>query len=301
MSKANTVGVVIGRFQTHELHEGHLHLINYVRDRHEKVLILVGDRDARPTPADPYPFSIRKDVLSQPYPDVLIERQLDSSISNQHWSSSVDAKVAAIANGSGAVLYGSRDSFIPYYTGVYPVAEVPELPNCSATRVRHEAATQNVNDPMWRKGWLAALHHQYAVTDPTVDMAVHTADWDLVLMGRRSSVSPLRFFGGFVNPEDASMEEAAKRELSEEAVGALIGEPRYVGSFRINDRRYQRSQYGIMTTFFAVEYKGGVVMPGDDMGVVEWCRLDEETLDKVALEHQKLFRELLVYKNKQSQ
>lgn len=159
MHTKDSLGVVIGRFQTDELHEGHLYLINFVRHRHEQVLILVGDREGRPTARDPYPFSIRKAVLQQPFPDVTIKRLVDSPISNVHWSETVDAAISATANGSDAVLYGSRDSFIPAYTGGYDTYEVPALSGCSATKRRQEQAAVYVDDPMWRRGWLAAIHH----------------------------------------------------------------------------------------------------------------------------------------------
>ncbi len=301
MSKLTSLGVVIGRFQIHELHEGHISLLDYVNERHRHMLILIGHNSIRFNTVDPFPFHIRKQMLESRYPRAIILPLPDSPISNEHWSSVVDQKVASASYDGKAVLYGSRDSFIPKYLGRFPTEEVPELPNRSATQVRSEVVREHIDDPMFRLGWLAAIHEQYTVTDPTVDMAVHTSDFSQVLMGRRGPLSPLRFFGGFVDKDDQSYEAAANRERLEEAVGVEVGEPVYIGSVRINDPRYGRSEYGIMTTFFAMEYRGGEASPGDDMsdGVVEWCELNDSLIPYVTPEHQKLLKLLLKHKEKQ--
>lgn len=299
MQKQKSLGVVIGRFQIHELHEGHLWLLDYVHERHEQLLILVGHNSIRFNTVDPFPFHIRRQMLKSRYGEAIILPLPDSPIGNRHWSMTVDEKVSGMCGAEGATLYGSRDSFIPHYTGSFRTEEVPELQNRSATLVRAEAAGNHVDDPMFRLGWLAAIHEQYTITDPTVDMAIHSSDWTKVLMGRRGHGSPLRFFGGFVDPTDESYEEAASRERTEEALGIEVGLPQYICSARINDPRYGRSSYGIMTTFFAMEYLGGEATAGDDMGLTEWCMLDESLRERVAPEHQKLVDQLLVHQRKQ--
>ena len=40
--KTTQHGVIIGRFQTPELHSEHIKLIQYVLDRHEKVILFLG-------------------------------------------------------------------------------------------------------------------------------------------------------------------------------------------------------------------------------------------------------------------
>ncbi len=296
MKKLDSLGVVIGRFQIHELHEGHVALLDHVVERHKQLLILIGHNNIRFNTADPFPFHIRKQMLETRYPRAIILPLLDSPVSNEHWSSVVDEKVESASNNGEAILYGSRDSFIPKYHGRFPTELVSEFPNRSGTEVRQDAASQHIDDPLFRLGWLAAIHAQYVVTDPTVDVAIHTPDFKRVLMGRRGENSPLRFIGGFVDKTDQSYEEAAIRERLEEAVGAQVGEPVYVGSQRINDKRYGRSEYGIITTFFAMEYQGGDATAGDDMGLVVWCDLDESIVDQIIPEHRPLFTLLLKYK-----
>jgi bifunctional NMN adenylyltransferase/nudix hydrolase len=298
MEKLDSLGVVIGRFQIHELHEGHVTLLDYVHERHQQLLILIGHNAIRFNTANPFPFHIRKQMLETRYPRATILPLPDSPISNEHWSAVVDSKVRSASYTGDAILYGSRDSFIPKYCGVFRTELVPEFPNRSGTDVRKMAALECVDDPLFRLGWLAAIHAQYVVTDPNVDVAIHTPDFRQVLMGRRGKGTPLRFFGGFVDKTDRSYEAAAIRERLEEAVGVEVGEPVYLGSERINDTRYGRSEYGIITTFFAMEYKSGDATPGDDMkeGVVEWCDLKELSREKIIPEHQGLFTLLLQFK-----
>jgi len=296
MKQLKTLGVVIGRFQIPELHEGHIGLLDEVATRHEQMLILVGHNTIRFNTDDPFPFHIRKQMLESRYPRATVLPLMDSPISNEHWSSTVDKKVASVSETGKAVLYGSRDSFIPKYTGQYPTQELDELPNVSATQVRALVGAEIVDDPLFRKGWLSAIHWQYSVTDPTVDMAIHTADFNQVLLGRRGADSPLRFFGGFVDPEDESFEVAAGREQVEEAMGIEVSKPKYIASQRITDPRYGKSKYGVMTTFFAMEFQGGVPEAGDDMDLTQWCDLNEQLLGVVAPEHVVLVELLLKYK-----
>jgi len=298
MKKSKDLGVAIGRFQIPELHEGHVGLLDKVSEAHEQMLILVGHNTIRFNTDDPYPFHIRKQMLESRYPRATILPLMDSPVSNEHWSKTVDQKVASVSENGQALLYGSRDSFIPKYSGQFQTVELPELKNVSATEVRALIGTEIVDDPLFRKGWLSAILSQYSVTDPTVDMAIHTPDFAQVLLGRRGEGSPLRFFGGFVDPEDESCEAAAGRERVEEAMGIEVAVPRYIATQRIKDPRYGKSRYGVMTTFFAMEYQSGTPEAGDDMGLTHWCELDEHLLRLVAPEHIILMELLLEYKQK---
>ncbi len=294
--KQARVGVVIGRFQIPELHEGHLQLLEYVSARHEQLLILVGYDTVRFNTANPFPYEMRIAMLKSIYPDAEVLPLKDSPIHPEHWSSTVDAIVAEVEQGGGAVLYGSRDSFIPQYSGTYETCEVPAFKTFSATEVRNELGRELINDPMFRRGWLAAIHQQYTVTDSTVDAAIYKADFSEVLLGRRGEGSPLRFFGGFVDPNDDSYEMAVVRERTEEVLGIKVRGPVYIGSERINDPRYRNTDYGIMTAFFGMEYVSGSARAGDDMGLAEWAPLVPELLPQVSPTHRGLYEMLLAFK-----
>ena len=64
------VGVIIGRFQVHELHEAHQELINSVIARHDKVLIFIGLSPLRNTTNNPLDFSTRKRMIQELYPEI---------------------------------------------------------------------------------------------------------------------------------------------------------------------------------------------------------------------------------------
>lgn len=293
-----SVGVTIGRFQIPELHEGHLQLLEHVSSCHEKLLILVGYDTVRFNTANPFPVDMRIAMLQSIYPEAVVLPLLDSPIHPQHWSTTVDALVSAVEQGGGAILYGSRDSFIPKYSGVYQTCELSALTTHSATDIRNELGRELINDPMFRRGWLSAIHQQYTVTDPTVDAAIYKPDFSEVLLGRRGEGSPLRFFGGFVDPTDDSYEMAIVRERTEEALGIKVEQPVYIGSSRINDPRYRNTAYGIVTTFFGMEYVSGDAEAGDDMGLTQWAPLVPELLPEISLTHHNLFKMLLDYKEK---
>ncbi len=298
MNRRNSVGVVIGRFQLPELHVGHRRLIEYVMERHELVLILIGFNTVRFTEVNPYPVAMRATMLQAQYPSVLVQALPDSPVGHEHWSATVDAQVQAVAGNRGAVLYGSRDSFIPKYSGCFATSEVPAVPNVSGTALRAGVISASSGDVSFRQGWLAALQSQYPVTDPTVDVAIHTVDWQHVLLGRRGAGAPLRFIGGFVDPTDGSYEAAALREQAEEVCGVTVGAPVYVGSRRINDPRYERSQYGIMTTLFALQYQSGTPKPGDDIWSVEWVSISPSLKEAITPTHHDLFSLLLQHRER---
>ena len=54
------VGVIVGRFQVHELHEGHRGLIDTVRDKHDKLIMFLGLARLRNTLRTPLDFRARR-------------------------------------------------------------------------------------------------------------------------------------------------------------------------------------------------------------------------------------------------
>lgn len=298
MSKQMSFGVVIGRFQVHALHVGHRHLLDYASARHEQLVILVGYNDVRSMPRNELPVGIRIGMIQHTYPDALVLPLPDSKISNEHWSRTVDTTIVSIAGDQRATLYGSRDSFIPKYSGRFNTAEVPALPDVSGTVLRNGISETSVVTAEQRWGWMAAIRSQRAVIDSVVDTAVVSDDWRQVLMGRRGPGGPLGFFGGFLDHSDTSDEAAALREQTEEVTGITTGELMYVGSRVVDDPRYQGSSYQMMTRFFVTEYVDGEPVGADDMPLVEWVDLQPETKTLVKESHHPLFDLLLEYRSR---
>ena len=67
-----SVGVIIGRFQVDELHDGHLQLLKYVSEHHPQVLILLGCRHSPATKTYPLDFRLRQQMIEQLAPEALI-------------------------------------------------------------------------------------------------------------------------------------------------------------------------------------------------------------------------------------
>lgn len=127
-------GVIVGRFQVPELHAGHRYLISYVQERHEHVLILVGDHGENHSHKNPMPVAMRKDMILETYPDIHVETLADYPTDDE-WSRELDILVNKHA-GRNAILYGSRDSFIPVYTGTYTTVYVEPIESPSGTALR---------------------------------------------------------------------------------------------------------------------------------------------------------------------
>ena len=160
MFKTNSLGVIVGRFQLHELHEGHLALLKHVQKRHSRVLILVGRKNIRLTKKDPFPFEITKMMLEDSAPEATILPIMDSRLDPQDWSRRLDEMVNEVVTETGAqstILYGSRDSFEMLYSGMFPVKIIPETPSISATEVRERVSKEFPRNSLWRAGWLAGI------------------------------------------------------------------------------------------------------------------------------------------------
>ncbi len=155
--KLRSLGVIVGRFQIPELHEGHIHLLDSVAKKHRHMLILLGCSLGPIDLRDPYNFEVRMLMLRGRYPAAHVLPLLDSSESNREWSLRLDTAVRVVVPTGEAVLYGSRDSFIPKYEGGFRCEELPEIPNVSATKVRSEISDEPLDSPEYRKGWYDCL------------------------------------------------------------------------------------------------------------------------------------------------
>lgn len=264
------LGVIIGRFQTPELHEGHRHLIDTAISRSDAILILIGVSGGFPSARDPLPFEVREAMLREYCPDAII-RPLADHPSNESWSASVDRVIAEIDPDAGAFLYGSRNSFIGSYSGKHLIIVVPGLGHHNATMLRDEIGTSVLPGRDFRAGLISAQYARGPISYQAVDIAVIQHGSQNVLVGRKPIDDGVRFIGGFVDPEDSSLERAALRELSEEAGSSMnLHELHYLGSYRIPDHRYRGSPDQVMTALFGGYHLSGAPRAGDDIESVEW-------------------------------
>lgn len=303
MSKLkSSVGVVIVRIQAPRMHEGHIGLIKHAIKNHKEVIVFIGSAIIEYTKRNPYNFLIRHMIVKNIFPDV-ITMELKNNRSDEKWSQNVDLAIASIFPDTSAVLYGSRDSFIPHYHGKHTTSEFPMIGDYCATDIRLEASTTIINSEEWRAGVIFGIYKQRPITYPTVDAVV--IDNDRMLLVRKPSETLFRFAGGFVDRTDEDYEMAASRELMEETT-LLASDMIYVASMKVEDWRYAQEDSGIMTTLYLTHYKEemGVPEPSDDLkgGEVKWFDIksltNENITEYIVPEHVELMKRLLKYLNK---
>ncbi len=289
------IGVIVCRMQVHVLHEGHIKLIDMVCSNHKKVIIFLGIPQVGGTKSNPLDFASRKSMIQEKYPDIIILPHKDQR-SDQRWSDNLDAEIR-IPYGSKvtALLYGSRDSFIPHYKGKFPTMELVTDVFYSGTEVRKQVSKEILNSADFRAGVIHATYAQWAVTYPTVDVVAYNEKGQ-ILLGKKPNENLYRFIGGFVDRNDVNWETAAKREFSEETGGCEIDDLRYVASGQIDDWRYNRTEHGIMTTLFLGKFIFGRIEPSDDISSLHWVHPKDVNVEtEVMYEHRELFKKLLVF------
>lgn len=142
-------GVIVGRFQNAGLHNGHIHLIDTVIKKCNKLVIILPDSE-KLNARNPLPGWIRatmiRDFLSTTYKglDFMI---LCSTSNGTDLSIRVDKLISEYPN---ITIYGSRDSFISFYNGVHQCEIIPELDGVSATSDRQQLLYENTES--FRKG-----------------------------------------------------------------------------------------------------------------------------------------------------
>lgn len=181
----------------------------------------------------------------------------------------------ATFNGEDFKLYGSRDSFIPFYKGKFETVDLPEHGDYNATEIREKYADKVLESQDFRSGILYAVNNQYTKVYPTVDVAVFRNDRTEVLLGMKPNNKKWRFIGGYVDVTDTCYEDAAKRELTEEAGQLEVGTMTYEKSMLVDDWRYRSEQDKITTTLFSCDYIYGNPVAQDDIMQVGWFKINE--------------------------
>lgn len=264
------VGVIVGRFQVPELHEGHRDLIRHVCSEHEKTILFLGTSPLWATTSNPLDFQARRQMIHEEFPYVEIAYIKDVN-NDQRWSRTLDSMIGDLITPSQTVvLYGARDSFVKHYTGSYPTRVLEAEKVLSGTAVRNKvkaAATRGTPD--FRAGVIWATGARFPTCYPTVDIAILSEDGQKLLLGRKEGERLLRFPGGFADPSNPSYEDDARREALEET-GAEIESLSFIGSCVVDDWRYRGEPDCIKTMLFLGDHVAGKIEAGDDLAEVEW-------------------------------
>ena len=294
---ATAAGVIVARFQLHELHDAHRDLIQSVIDRHERVIIFLGLSPLKNTLNNPLEFRQRKAMIEEAFKDcdrALEIHYVDDNRDDPVWSKNLDKQLAKWLNpGQNATLYGSRDSFLKRYHGKYPVCELESEVFVSASEIRKKIINNYPPTRDFRAGLIAGTGLKYPTAYQTVDVAIVNEKREF-LMVKKPGEKNWRFVGGFSDPRSNSLEEDVKREVQEET-GVSIGEPVYLGSTLIDDWRYRGEVDKIKTAFFVTKYVFGAPAGADDVEIAGWVNLSELVEGNIMPEHKPLL-EILVKK-----
>jgi bifunctional NMN adenylyltransferase/nudix hydrolase len=299
MSKDYTIGALVGRFQVHELHEAHHYLIKQVVDNHKKVILFLGVSKVVGTKKNPLDFETRKKMIQHHYPDIVILALPDFG-DDRRWSHELDKRIKEVYPIGDVLLYGGRDSFIPYYKnggGQFDCKELEQYTFVSGTEVRKMVSSEVKDSQDFRAGMIYQSYNQYPKVHPCVDIAILNEEEDKVLLAKRPFEDGWRFIGGFSKPTDVSYEHTARRKVSEDAGRNLsVNTPIYVGSVQIPDWRYQSEEDKILSILFITKKEFGSIQPSDDISELKFFNIDELKEENFVKEHKVLLEMFL--KNK---
>lgn len=267
------VGAIVGRFQVHNLHAAHKELIDSVCANHKKVIIFLGVPIIENTKDNPLDFATRKIMLQSEYPQATILPVKDQR-SNEVWSYKLDEQIKVPYGERKTLIYGGRESFIPFYHGKYPTAELVSNTFVSGTEIRKQVSRELLATPDFRAGIIHANYSQRSVTYPTVDVVAYNEKGE-ILLAKKPNEDKYRFVGGFVDRTDNNWEHSARREFSEETGGCEINDLTYVTSQQIADWRYAKEESGIMTTLFLGKFMYGSIKPSDDISELKWIHISK--------------------------
>lgn len=274
------VGIIVGRFQVHELHEAHRDLIESVMKRHDRVIIFLGLSRLRNTKRNPLDFNSRKQMINELYRDVEVH-YINDEPTNETWSKSLDSQIKKwLSPEQTALLYGSRDSFISHYKGKHATCELEPEVYISGTQLRKTISSKTMGNKNFRAGVIWASNNRFNISYTTVDIAVFDEEKKRILLGTKmEDAGKYRFIGGFSDVGSASLEDDARREVYEEA-SIEISNPKYLCSLQVKDWRYRSEADQIKTTLWTATHLFGSPQAGDDLDGLKWFELSEG-LDKL--------------------
>jgi bifunctional NMN adenylyltransferase/nudix hydrolase len=273
MTTLKQTAVIIARFQTPALHEGHLELIRQVKAKHNRLIIVLGVNPVKGSRKNPLDYYTRERMLKQLFPDVII-LPLGDNPQDKVWSRKLDELLSNNFSNESFILYGSRDSFIPSYTGRFGTAALPPVQDFSATAQREAISDKVFDTEEFRAGIIYSTYNLYPKVYPTVDIALFRNQRSELLLGRKPSYNTWCLPGGFADPTDTSFEAAAQRELQEECGQVEVGPMQFETSLQVDDWRYRTEVDKIITTLFSTDLLFGDPAADDDLEDLRWIKVN---------------------------
>jgi bifunctional NMN adenylyltransferase/nudix hydrolase len=298
------IGVFVGRLQVHELHEGHHYVIKQVVENHKKTIIFLGVPKFIGTKKNPLDFDTRKKMVQTHYPEAVIVALPDQR-DNTKWAKELDKRIREVYAHGDVLLYGSRDSFIPYYVnngGKFQTKELEPLGTFTGTDVRRLISEEVKNSIDFRSGVIYHSYNLYPRVIPSIDLAPLSQDDKKVLLCKKYEEDKFRFIGGFVHVTDEHGEHSCRRIFNKKTGGNCeVGGFKHICSLKINDWRYRGEEDVIMTNFYRCKYMFGPISPSDDISELKWTELElfnEKWIqDNIIEEHQPLAKKMMEYLN----
>lgn len=272
------LGVIVARFQVSNPTKAHRALLDYVTDRHPKQLIILGVPLVSGKPSNPLDYGTRELMIKTYYPNAQVLPVMDTPDDDEAWSREIDKAIFIAFGREKALLYGSRDSFIKYYTGRNKTQQLDtNRADISGTESRAFDSRTTQNNPAWRAGVINSVSNIRPVSYPTADIAGFSPEGLMLIGQKEKDGDKWRFIGGFKEVKNTTIEEVASREFWEETgeVAEVI-DPQYILSMNIDDPRYR----GTGDTIFTILMAGMITNPdllktgSDDVKNISWINLN---------------------------
>lgn len=271
------VAVIIGRYQTFQLHTDQIRMIDEIIKRHSHTIIVLGNSLMRGTIVNPLDFRARKTMIQEKFPKIDILYINDIPKDNVLWSKNLDKLIKDNTNpNQTVVIYGSMDTFIAKYNGKFSTIEFEASSYIGDDELRRQSINNYTPNEQYRAGIVAAQANRFPTAYQTVDIAI-VDDKGRLLLGRKPTETKWRFIGGFSDPSYPSLESDARREVMEET-GVEVDGITYLASMKINDSRYMFEVDCVKTAFFVGKYVYGRPQGNDDIAEVRW--FDIKTINK---------------------
>ena len=282
-----SVGVIIARFQVHELHEGHHYVIKQVAKNHKKIIIFLGVPQFVGTKKNPLDFDTRKKMVQSSYPDAVIVALPDNR-DNHKWAQELDKRIREVYPHGDVLLYGSRDSFIPYYVdngGKFQTKELEPLGTFAGTDVRKMISEEVKNSIDFRSGVIYHAYNLYPRVIPTVDIAPISSDGKKVLLAKKWDEDKFRFIGGFIHTTDKNIDSSIRRIFYKKVgVNCEPMEFKFIDNLQIDDWRYRSEEDKIMTSFYTCKISFGSISPSDDVKELKWVNIEQKWFEENVVE-----------------
>jgi bifunctional NMN adenylyltransferase/nudix hydrolase len=268
------VGVIVARFQVHDLQEGQRELIESVMERHDQTIVVIGLAEIKASYENPLDFDARRKMIEETYPDIKVLYNDDCQC-DEIWSKNLDRTVRKNTSpGSRIVAYGDGTEFVSKYTGFMETQEFMPTTTQSMSATRKSLMNTTYKSAEYRAGVIWATGNRYPTAYFAVDSAIFDDNYEHILLAMKPNENLWRFVGGFVDPSDeygvtGALEDNVRRETMEEA-NIEISDPEYVSSQFVNDWRYRNERDKICSVLFASKMTSGKVIAKDDIEHTKW-------------------------------